>query len=190
MVEESTIAAYDRVLRACRRVFEGKMTSYGVSWREMSVESLFSLLVIKLKRIIVLQEKKQRVEEPISEGLMALINYSIIVMLKARNEVPAPEKDLQQIHLGYREVVAEVRHLLERKNHDYGDAWRGATLGALLDIIGAKLSRIAHTLKKNKDGKVGVNYMEDCCDIINYSFFCYMKTEEASTGPSLVMRGI
>ena len=156
----------------CSRIFKDKMKEYGVSWRGMSDAGLRGMILIKLRRVMAIQSgQTPKVDEPIGEGFMAIINYSIIAILRRK----MPKRSIQD---AYQAVVQKNRVLLAKKNHDYGDVWREMDTIVLLDIIVAKLSRIDHALKTTPDKPLPPDYLDNYYDIINYAFFCFLKTEE------------
>ena len=71
----------------------------------------------------------------------------------------------------YDRIVNDTFDLLQNKNHDYGEAWRGMRVTSITDIILMKLLRV----KQIEDNKgrtlvsegVKANYQ----DMINYSVF-------------------
>ena len=78
----------------------------------------------------------------------------------------------------YDKYADEALGLMLRKNHDYGEAWRGMRVSSYTDFILTKLQRIKEI--EDLGGKTLVsegidsNYM----DIINYSIFGIIKLSE------------
>ena len=79
-------------------------------------------------------------------------------------------------------ICSELTKLYERKNHDYGEAWRQMRIGSMVDLILMKLLRIkqiedndGHTLAS--EGVEG-GYM----DIVNYSLFLLVRLTEDGEG--------
>ena len=58
-----------------------------------------------------------------------------------------------------------------RKNHDYGDAWRGMQQTSITDQIIIKLSRIKKIIKNSGVLLVSENIDQQLFDIINYAVF-------------------
>ena len=85
---------------------------------------------------------------------------------------PAEALDLYDHH------AEQTLQLMLRKNHDYGEAWRGMRVSSYTDFILTKIERIKEI--ENLDGDVLVsegidaNYM----DIINYAVFGVIKLTE------------
>jgi hypothetical protein len=80
----------------------------------------------------------------------------------------------------YADVVEQVKALMLKKNHDYGEAWRNMRISSLTDLILSKLLRV----KQIEDNKgqtlvsegVEANYM----DIANYAIFALILMEEGN----------
>ena len=72
----------------------------------------------------------------------------------------------------------ETRALMQKKNHDYGEAWRDMRISSLTDLILMKVLRVKQI--ENNDGKtvasegVEANYM----DMANYALFALILSSE------------
>jgi hypothetical protein len=81
------------------------------------------------------------------------------------------EMTFEQLEPLYDRITGDTFDLLQNKNHDYGEAWRGMRVTSITDIILMKLLRV----KQIEDNKgrtlvsegVRANYQ----DMINYSVF-------------------
>ena len=78
----------------------------------------------------------------------------------------------------YRKYAALAGELMERKNHDYDEAWRDMRVSSLTDIILMKLLRIKQI--EDNEGKTEVSEGLDAnyFDIINYAVFALIKLDE------------
>lgn len=143
--------------------------------------SLTDQLFIKAKRIRTLEIKKEsKVGEGILPEFMALINYGIVGLIQLElgfaDEVDM-DNDTAMMH--YDRYAQECLSLMQKKNHDYGEAWRGMRVSSYTDLILTKLERVKEI--EDHDGAtivsegIGSNYM----DIINYSVFGVIKLTEA-----------
>lgn len=78
----------------------------------------------------------------------------------------------------YDKAAEETRELMQRKNHDYGEAWRTMRIGSFTDIILQKIMR-TKTIENN-GGKtivsegIKANYQ----DIVNYALFALIRLSE------------
>jgi hypothetical protein len=177
--DSTTIRQYDAVRTACREVFVLKMKDYGTAWRILRTSSLTDQIFIKAQRIRSLETKKTtRVGEGIRPEFIGIVNYSIMALIQL--ELGA-DTELELEHgrgaALYDRHSKAVRELMLRKNHDYGEAWRGMRISSLTDIILMKLMRIKQI--EDHDGKtllsegVDANYT----DIINYALFALIKLD-------------
>ena len=164
----------------CRTVFEKKLHDYGASWRILRPSSLTDQLFIKAMRIRSLEVKNvSLVGEGIRPEFLALVNYGIVGLIQLEkgysdNTDISPEEAMAL----YDKYADETLGLMLKKNHDYGEAWRGMRVSSYTDFILTKLQRIKEI--EDLGGKTLVsegidsNYM----DIINYSIFGIIKLSE------------
>ena len=187
---KSTLEVYDDLLKSCAAIFRAKLGEYGVSWGGLSMASLIAQVQIKWKRILTVRRKgTQKVEEPLTDGLIAMINYSIMGIIRGDiavgGHVPKlPRGSEEEV---YHNTVEETRSLLEKKNHDYGDAWRDLTTAELSDIITMRMNRMRHKLPPPEGfgvwGIIGSpstyaksrEIREQFMDLINYCVFFHAK---------------
>jgi hypothetical protein len=139
--------------------------------------SITDQIFIKAQRIRSVQEKgSQKVEDPIVDEFVGIINYSLIALIqlsfKKDQRMEIPFSELEPM---YDRWVEETKGLLENKNHDYDEAWRDMRVSSMTDIILMKLYRIKQI--EDNAGKtivsegIEANYQ----DMINYSVFCLIK---------------
>ena len=181
MANEKTDLEFKSVMQECRSLFEKKLHDYGASWRILRPSSLTDQLFIKAKRIRSLELKKESlVGEGIRPEFIALINYGIVGLIQLENGFVdtvdmTPEKALALYDRHAREAYA----LMQKKNHDYGEAWRDMRVSSYTDFILTKIERVKEieTLQGQTLVSEGVdaNYM----DIINYSVFGAIKLTES-----------
>lgn len=176
----TTQKQFENVMAECATLFENKLHDYGASWRIFRPTSLTDQLFIKAKRIRTLEEKgTSLVGDGIRPELVALVNYGIVGLIQlAKGYVDEPDMTVQEALACYRQYAGEVLALMLRKNHDYGEAWRGMRRSSMTDMILTKLHRVKEL--ENIGGKacvsegVDANYM----DIVNYAVFAIIKTDE------------
>lgn len=177
MPVEKTNQQFDQIISTCRDIFIKKNKDYGTSWRIMRPSSLTDQMFIKAQRIRSIEEKGvQKVADSIEGDYLGLINYGILAIIQLSLPDDAPiEIPLEEILTEYDKVVAEVRGLLQQKNHDYGEAWRDMRVSSITDLILGKLLRIKQI--EDNDGTTIIsegpesNYM----DIIIYAIFASIK---------------
>ena len=74
--------------------------------------------------------------------------------------------------------VIESKHLMENKNHDYGEAWRGMRTSSMTDLILMKLLRIKQIEDNSGETLISEGVAANYYDIINYAVFALIKSEE------------
>lgn len=177
---ERTLQQYDAVITECVDLFSKKAHDYGTAWRILRVSSLTDQVFIKAQRIRTLQEVgESKVGEGIRPELIGIINYAAMALVQLRlGVVDTPDLSADQAR---QHLIAElhgVRLLMQRKNHDYGEAWRSMRVSSLVDLILMKLLRIKSI--EDNAGKTLVSEGIDAnwADIVNYAAFAMIRLEE------------
>jgi hypothetical protein len=176
-LKSKTLDEYNQVIKRCKEVFEKKTTDYGTAWRILRLPSITDQIFIKAQRIRSIQEKGlQKVPDDVISEFVGIINYCIIALIQIRlTDVSDEELPRQRVMDLYEITVNETMELLNRKNHDYDEAWRDMRVSSMTDIILMKLFRIKQI--EDHEGKtiisegVRANYQ----DIMNYAVFCLIK---------------
>ena len=164
---------YRDVIALCKSLFENKTRDYGTAWRILRLPSITDQIYIKAQRIRSIQEKgTQKVEDPIKDEFVGIINYCVMALMQAElKDASDVEMTFDQLEPLYDRIVNDTFDLLQNKNHDYGEAWRGMRVTSITDIILMKLLRVKQI--ENNKGRtlvsegVKANYQ----DMINYSVF-------------------
>ena len=161
------------MIALCKSLFENKTRDYGTAWRILRMPSITDQIYIKAQRIRSIQEKgTQKVEDPIKDEFVGIINYCVMALMQFElKDASDVEMTFDQLEPLYDRIVNDTFDLLQNKNHDYGEAWRGMRVTSITDIILMKLLRV----KQIEDNKgrtlvsegVKANYQ----DMINYSVF-------------------
>lgn len=175
----NTSQQYDAIIAICRDLYTKKMKDYGSAWRILRLPSLTDQIFIKAQRIRSLQENEVRkVDEGEASEFIGIINYSIMALIQLDKGVAdQPDLNVEEAVKLYDEKVQLTKHLMEAKNHDYGEAWRDMRVSSLTDLILQKLLRVKQ-IEDNK-GKtlvsegIDANYQ----DMINYSVFALILLE-------------
>ena len=168
-----TNTEYTNVINVCRDIFSKKTKDYGTAWRILRPSSLTDQLFIKAQRIRTIQETgENKVGENIEDEFVAIVNYCIMAIIQLR------ETDLTELEIEaeiaislYDKYAKEAFELMERKNHDYGEAWRDMRVSSLTDLILQKIFRVKQ-IEDNKGATlisegIDANYF----DMLNYSVF-------------------
>jgi len=67
---------------------------------------------------------------------------------------------------------------MQRKNHDYGEAWRSMRVSSLVDLILMKLLRIKQIEDNQGNTLVSEGIDANFLDIINYGVFALIQLDE------------
>ncbi|HNU57015.1 MAG TPA: DUF1599 domain-containing protein [Flavobacteriales bacterium] len=170
---ERTLAQYDAVVEECLALFAKKAHDYGTAWRVLRVPSLTDQIMIKAQRIRTLQEVgESKVGEGVRPELIGIINYAAMALVQMElGVVDAPDLDADRATEEVRQRLAQARSLMERKNHDYGEAWRGMRVSSLVDLILMKLLRIKQIEDNRGATLVSEGIDANFLDIVNYAVF-------------------
>lgn len=191
--EVSTKEQFKRIIGHCRDLFVSKQKDYGTSWLIMRPSSITDQVFIKAKRIRSIQEKgEQKVGDPIEDDYVGIINYCIMALILIEIEKnDNDEVSSTGIFIMYDQMVDQIMELLENKNHDYGEAWRGLRVSSIIDIMLMKLLRIRSIEDNNGMTEVSEGVASGYMDLINYSIFSIILMEKGliTLGVSLIDSG-
>lgn len=180
--ERKTMAEVADVFTRCRKVFADKLEDYGASWRIMRPEAITDQIFIKAKRIRSIQTKgSTAVGEGILPEFIAIVNYGIIGIIQLRNGY-ADTKDMpNDVALNaYDTIAKEARELLEKKNHDYDEAWRSMRVLSYVDFILTKVQRAKEIEDNAGITKVSEGIDSNYFDMINYAAFGVIKLSDGN----------
>lgn len=167
---------YFEIINNCKNTFKDKLKDYGVSWRVFRNNAIADQIFIKIKRIRQIEETEiNNVGDNIIEDYGAIVNYSIIGLIQLNlNSVTKPDISIDDAIKLYDIKVNTSWELLERKNADYGEAWRDMHIESFTDLMLTKLLRIKEILK-NGEVKVSEGIDSNYQDIMNYAIFALIK---------------
>lgn len=172
-----TTVTYDKQILRCKDIFLKKMQDYGTAWRILRVSSITDQIYIKAQRIRSIEEKgSQRVDEGVESEFIGIINYAIIalIQLELGNE-SGLEMTEPAVVAHFDHHVSESKRLMENKNHDYGEAWRGMRTSSMTDLILMKLLRIKQIEDNQGQTLISEGVAANYYDIINYAVFALIK---------------
>lgn len=177
---KQTEQQFKDVMAECRTLFQKKLHDYGASWRILRPSSLTDQLFIKAKRIRSLEiKKKSLVGEGIRPEFIALINYGIVGIIQLeRGFVDEVDMSPEEAMALYDRHAQEALELMERKNHDYDEAWRSMRVSSYTDFILTKIQRIKEIEELQGATLVSEGIDANYMDIINYSVFGAIKMSE------------
>ena len=177
---EKTAHQYRSVITTCRSLFEKKTRDYGTAWRILRLPSITDQIYIKAQRIRSIQEKGvQKVEDPIKDEFIGIINYCIIALIQMRLENETRiEMSYEELGPLFDSAVDETFQLLNNKNHDYAEAWREMRVTSITDIILMKLLRVKQIEDNAGKTLVSEGVKANYQDMINYAIFALILLEE------------
>lgn len=180
----NTSQQYDAVIELCRSLYLKKFHDYGAAWRILRLPSLTDQIFIKANRLRSIQDKGvQLVEDAMDGEFIGILNYSLMALVQCEKGV-ADQADLDEAEAlaVFNQQAKAAKDLMERKNHDYGEAWRDMRISSLTDLILQKILRIKQI--EDNAGKtlasegIEANYY----DMVNYAAFALIKMNEEKTG--------
>ena len=175
-----TAQDFDEVINRCRELFSKKMHDYGTAWRVLRPSSITDQIYIKVNRIRTLQmTDKRMVDESEEDEFVAIINYSIIGLIQLEKGLSDNlEGNHEEILSLYDKYVLEAKNLMQRKNHDYGEAWREMRISSITDLIYQKVLRTKQIEDNSGSTLVSEGIDANYFDMLNYAVFCLIKFSE------------
>jgi hypothetical protein len=179
---ELTETQYKSVIADCKDIFSKKNRDYGPAWGILRVPSITDQIYIKAERTRSIQEKQVNMVGESMEGeFMGIINYCAIAMilLDIREQhggvFPEDWKTQSALERLYDEKVGLAFSTMQKKNHDYGEAWRNMRVGSFTDLILMKILRLKQI--EDNQGKTLISEGEaaNYIDILNYAVFALIK---------------
>ncbi|NNC85040.1 MAG: DUF1599 domain-containing protein [Bacteroidia bacterium] len=178
---EQTLKQYSEAVLLCKDIFVQKMNDYGSAWRILRVSSITDQIFIKAQRIRSIEEKgAQMVEDGIKSEYIGIVNYAVIALIQLQlGEEGEIDMDANKVESLFEKEVNQAKSLMQKKNHDYDEAWREMRVSSLTDLILMKLLRIKQI--EDNEGKTLISEGIDAnyYDIINYAVFALIKLHEA-----------
>lgn len=186
---QKTSVQFDEIIKNCRDLFSKKLTDYGASFRVLRTPSLTDQIFIKVKSLRNFQiSGVSKVGESEEENFVAIVNYSIIGLIQLEKGFSDTfDANRDEILKLYDKYAAEAKALMEKKNHDYGEAWREMRVSSITDLIFQKVLRTKQI--EDNQGKTLVSEGMDAnyFDMLNYAVFSLIKlSEEKEFGPKFV----
>lgn len=177
----TTYLQFDQVIAESRDLFSKKFQDYGSAFRVLRVSSVTDQIYIKVKRLITLQTTPEtRVEgENEQDCFMAIINYSIIALIQLNKGTSESLQENKEMILQLYDQYADgAKALMERKNHDYGEAWREMRVSSITDLIFQKVLRTKQIEDNHGKTLVSEGLDANYYDMLNYAVFCMIKLSE------------
>lgn len=175
-----TSVQFGKVINQCRDLFGKKLQDYGTAWRVLRPSSITDQIYIKVNRIRTLQmTDKKMVDESEEDEFIAIVNYSIIGLIQLEKGLSNDFNENKEEILGlYDKYAHEAMALMERKNHDYGEAWRDMRISSITDLIYQKVLRTKQIEDNQGQTIVSEGLDANYFDMLNYAVFCLIKFSE------------
>ena len=175
MAGKTTEEYFDGIIASALEAGVKKMEQYGTSWTSYRKKSLLKRMFNKGKRIVVIQETgKNLVGETIKGEFKEILTYAGLFGMMVEQNIPMHAELPPEQVTKYREQVFEkAKAIMQKKNHDYGEAWRGMDQDEIVDEIDVKIRRMLSMVKN----KMPVD-IDNVYDIINYCAFALILIEE------------
>ena len=173
MAQVTTDLQYDNAVSNCREIFLKKTKDYGTSWRVYRTISVADQIYIKAKRIRNIQETgAQKIGDNIIEEFRGILNYAVIGLIQLDiNDDEIEELPFEKTLELYDGKIADAKHLMQNKNHDYDEAWRDMSQESFVDLILAKVLRIKQIVQNEGKTLVSEGISSNYYDILNYAVF-------------------
>ena len=166
-----TTEQYTKVISSCRDIFSKKTKDYGTAWRILRPSSLTDQLFIKAQRIRTIQETGQnKVGESVEDEFKAIVNYCVMALIQLNEkELTSLELSESQVTALYDNYAKEAHNLMNKKNHDYGEAWRDMRVSSLTDLILMKILRIKQIEDNQGETLISEGVDANYFDMLNYA---------------------
>jgi len=177
---EKTLAQYNSAIAACSKIFLLKTKDYGTAWRILRTSSITDQIFIKAQRIRTIQDTgEQQINEGIESEFIGIVNYAVIglIQLQMKNDERL-ELSFNEAEMKFNKVIDDSRNLMQRKNHDYGEAWRSMRVSSITDLILMKIYRIRQIEDNKGQTLISEGIDASYFDIINYATFALILLEE------------
>ncbi len=176
-----TAAQYEAAAAACRHIFTAKAKDYGTSWRILRMPSITDQIFIKAQRIRTIDLKgTSMVNEGAEAEFIGVVNYAVIGLIQLQlQDDSGREISAEEAGRLFDQKIREARQLMERKNHDYGEAWRDMQVSSFTDLILMRILRIKQIEENQGQTLMSEGIDANLFDIINYAIFALIKISEA-----------
>jgi hypothetical protein len=175
-----TSVQFENIIGECRELFSKKLQDYGAAWRVLRPSSITDQIYIKVNRIRTLQmTDKKMVDESEEDEFIAIVNYSIIGLIQLEKGFSNDfNENKEEILSLYDKYSNQTQALMERKNHDYGEAWRDMRISSITDLIYQKVLRTKQIEDNQGVTIVSEGLDANYFDMLNYAVFCLIKFSE------------
>ncbi len=153
-------------VKRAQEVFQSKQKQYGDAWQWLRPLGLLDHLFIKARRLYNLGNCPGQVAESPVETWLGILNYAIMGLMRLNQ-------------WSWEEAVHHVFTTYQKKNHDYGEAWREMHPTSFVDIVLMRVARARHFLAPEQNSwsalressQLSALLQDQLTDIANYALF-------------------
>ena len=160
---DRTASEYTNVINVCRDIFLKKTKDYGTAWRILRPSSLTDQIQ---------ETGENKVGEDVEGEFIAIVNYCIMAIIQLcetqLNEMELDEVTATALYDKYKD---EAFDLMQKKNHDYGEAWRDMRVSSLTDLILMKILRVKQIEDNAGRTLISEGIDANYFDMLNYAVF-------------------
>ena len=177
---QQTNDQYKQVIDNCRTIFVKKAHDYGTAWRILRTSSLTDQIFIKANRIRTIQETgENKVGECIEDEFVAIVNYCSMGLIQMELGYDSGTgMSADEAIIKYDEKIEEAFDLMQKKNHDYGEAWRDMRISSLTDMIMMKILRTKQIEDNKGETLISEGIDANYLDMLNYAVFALILSGE------------
>lgn len=118
-------------------------------------------------------------DEGVEPEFIGVINYAAMGVIQLRlGVVDQPDLNSEEATRHYDKVLDEAFELMNRKNHDYDEAWRSMRISSITDLILMKILRTKSIEDNNGKTLVSEGLDANYFDMINYAIFALIMMSE------------
>lgn len=180
---------YMKILNSCHELFSKKLQDYGPAWRILRPSSVTDQIYIKVARIRSIQLTGENlVGESIESEFVGIVNYGIIGIIQfVRGFVEKVDITVEEAERLYSIGAEDCIKIMEKKNHDYGEAWRNMRVETITDLILSKVFRTKQIEDNNGNTIASESIAANYIDMVNYAIFalCLIQKRPVSSTDKL-----
>lgn len=177
---------YMQILDSCHELFSKKLQDYGPAWRILRPSSVTDQIYIKVARIRSLQLTGENlVGESIESEFIGIVNYGIVGIIQfVKDFAEKVDITVEEAERLYNIGAEDCVKIMEKKNHDYGEAWRNMRVETITDLILSKVFRTKQIEDNNGTTIASEGIESNYIDMVNYAIFalCLLQEDKDDTG--------
>lgn len=177
---------YMQILNSCHELFSKKLQDYGPAWRILRPSSVTDQIYIKVARIRSLQLTGENlVGESIESEFIGIVNYGIVGIIQfVKGFAEKMDITVEEAERLYNIGAEDCIKIMEKKNHDYSEAWRNMRVETITDLILSKVFRTKQIEDNNGNTVASEGIAANYIDMVNYAIFalCLLQEDKDDTG--------